>query len=132
MRLSLPLALALWMVLLVTASAAAHGRVFVSAGGGAPAHRITVAPPAVVVSPGFLTISAFHGVPQAAHVITPQRVIRPGTPFIVARPSTTFFPQTVLVSPPVQGALPLHDAVPPRGVVAKVIIVVPTGSTRRR
>jgi len=106
MRLRLPLALALGMVMLVTASAAAHGRVFVSAGGGVPAHRITVAPPAVVASPGFVTVSAFHGLPHAALVITPPRVIRPGTPVIVTRPSATCSPRTVLVSPPVQGSLP--------------------------
>ena len=132
MRLRLPLALALWMVMLVTASAAAHGRVFVSAGVGAPRHRITVAPPAVVVSPGFVTVSAFHGRPQAAIVITPHRAIRPGTPVIVTRPSATFFRQTAVVSPPVQGAFPLHVTVPPRGIGPKVIIVVPTGSTRQR
>jgi hypothetical protein len=128
MRLSLPLALALWMVMLVTASAAAHGRVFVSAGGGAPAHRITAAPSAIVVSPGFATDSAFHGVPHAARVITPRRGIRPGIPVIVTHPSATFFLPTVLVSPPVQEALPLR-AVPPKSVVPKVIIVVPSGST---
>ena len=78
MRLSLPLAL--WVVMLVTASAAAHGRVFVNAGGGAPVHRITVVPSAVVVAPDFVAVSAFHGVPHAALVSTPPRVIRPGTP----------------------------------------------------
>jgi hypothetical protein len=130
MRLSLPLAF--WVVMLVTASAAAHGRVFVSVGGGAPAHRITVAPPAVVVSPGFVTISGFHGVPHAALVITPQRAIRPGIPVLVTRPSATFFPQTVVVSPSVRGAFPHPSTVPPRGVVPKVILVVPTGSTRQR
>jgi hypothetical protein len=130
MRLRLPLTL--WMVMLVTASAAAHGRVFVSAGGGAPTHRITVAPSAVVVSPGFVTVSAFHGLPQAALVITPHRAIRPGTPVIVTRPSATFFRQTVLVSPPVQRAFPLHVTVPPRAIGPKVIVVVPPGSTRQR
>jgi hypothetical protein len=130
MRLSLPLAL--WAVLLVTASAAAHGRVFVSAGGGAPIHRITVLPSAVVVSPGFVTVSAFHGVPPAALVITPARAIRPGIPVLVTRPSATFFPQTVVVSRSVPGAFPLLVTVPPRGVGPKVLLVVPTGSTRQR
>jgi len=108
MRLRLPLALALGMVMLVTASAAAQGRVFVSAGGGVPAHRITVAPPAVVASPGFVTVSAFHGLPHAALVITPPRGIRPGIPVLVTRPSATFLPRTVVVSPPVQGTAPRH------------------------
>jgi hypothetical protein len=130
MRLSLPLAL--WVVMLVTASAAAHGRVFVSVGGGAPAHRITVVPSALVVSPGFVTVSAFHGVPHAALVITPQRVIRPGTPVLVTRPLATFFPQTVVVSPPVPGAFPHRLTVPPRRVGPKMILVGPTGSTRQR
>jgi hypothetical protein len=130
MRLSLPLALG--VVMLVTASAAAHGRVFVSAGGGAPVHRITVGPSALVVSPGFVTISGFHGVPHAALVITPQRVIRPGTPVLVTRPSATFIPQTVVVSPPVPGALPHRLTVPSRRVGPKVILVVPIGSTRQR
>jgi hypothetical protein len=132
MRLSVPVALALWVVMLVTASAAAHGRVFVSAGGGAPAHRITVAPPAVVVSPGFVTVLGFHAVPHAALVITPQHAIRPGIPVIVTHPSATFFPQTVVVPPPVQSAIPHRITVPPRGVVPKVILVGPTGSTRQR
>jgi hypothetical protein len=127
MRLRLPLALG--MVMLVTASAAAHGRVFVSAGGGAPAHRITVVPSAVVVAPGFVAVSAFHGVPHAALVITPPRAIRPGIPVIVTRPSATFFRQTIVVSPSVQGAFPLRVTVPPRGTGPKVIVVVPTGST---
>jgi hypothetical protein len=130
MRLSLPLAL--WVVLLVTASAAAHGHVFVSAGGSAPAHRITVVPSALVVSPGFVTVSAFHGVPHVALVITPPRAIRPGIPVIVTRPSATFFPQTVVVSPPVPRAFPHRLTVPPRRVGPKVILVVPTGSTRQR
>lgn len=132
MRLSLPLAFALWMVMLGTASAAAHGRVFVSAGGGAAAHRITVAPSAVLVSPGFVPVSAFHGGPHAALVITPQRAIRPGILVIVTRPSATFFPQTVVVSRPVPGAFPLHVTVPPKGVGPKVILVGPTGATRQR
>jgi hypothetical protein len=130
MRLSLPLAL--WVVMLVTASAAAHGRVFVNAGGGAPVHRITVVPSAVVVAPGFVAVSAFHGVPHAALVSTPPRVIRPGTPVLVTRPSATFFPQTIVVSPPVPGALPHRLTVPPRRVGPKVILVVPIGSTRQR
>jgi hypothetical protein len=130
MRLSLPLAF--WVVMLVTASAAAHGRVFVRAGGGAPVHRITVVPSAVVVSPGLVAVSAFHGVPPAALVITPQRAIRPGIPVIVTRPSATFFPQTVVVSPPVSGAFPHRLTVPPRRVGPKVILVVPTASTRQR
>jgi hypothetical protein len=121
----LRLSLALWMVMLVTASAAAHGRVFVSTGGGVPAHRITVALPAVVVSPGFVTVSGVHAVPHAALVITPQRAIQPGRPVIVTHRSATFFPQTVLVSPPVQGAVPLRVTVSPRGVVPKVIMVYP-------
>jgi hypothetical protein len=128
MRRSLPLAF--WVVLLVTASAAAHGRVFFSGGVGAAAHRITVAPSAVVVSPGFVTVSPFHGVPQAAGVITLQSAIRPSIPVIVTSPSATFFPRTFLVSPLVQGALPSHVTVSPRSVVPKVIIVVPTDSTR--
>jgi hypothetical protein len=132
MRLRLPLAIALWMVMLVTASAAAHGRVFVSAGGGSPTHRITVAPPAVLVSPGVVTVSGFHGVPHTALVITPQHAIRSGRPVIVTRPSATCFPQTILVSPPVQGAFPLRVTVPPTGIGPKVIMVVPTGSTRQR
>jgi hypothetical protein len=130
MRLSLPLAL--WVVMLVTASAAAHGRVFVNAGGGAPVHRITVMPSARVVSPGFVTVSAFHGVPHVALVITPQRAISSGIPVIVTRPLVTFFPQTVAVSPPVPGAFPHRVTVPPRRVGPKVILVVPTGSTRQR
>jgi hypothetical protein len=130
MRLSVPLAL--WVVMLVTASAAAHGRVFVSVGGGAPVHRITVVPSAVVVAPGFVAVSAFHGVPHAALVITSPRAIRPGIPVIVTRPSATFFPQTVVLSPPMPGAFPLHASVPPRRVAPKVILVVPTASTRQR
>ena len=132
MRLRLPLALALGMVMLVTASAAAHGRVFISTGGGVPVHRITVAPPAVVISPGFVTVLGFHGVPRAGLVITPQRAIRPGIPVLVTRPSATFFPQTSVVSPPVPGTVPHRVTVPPRGVVPKVIMVGPTGSTRQR
>jgi hypothetical protein len=130
MRLSLPLALG--VVMLVTASAAAHGRAFVSAGGGAPLHRITVVPSAVGGSPGFVTVSAFHAVPHATLVIIPQRAIRPGIPVIVTRPSAVFFPQTVVVSPPVQGPFPHRGTVPPRGVGPKVILVVPTGVTRQR
>jgi hypothetical protein len=130
MRLSLPLAV--WVVLLVTASAAAHGRVFVRAGGGAPIHRITVVPSAVVVAPGFVAVSAVHGVPPAALVITPPRAIRPGIPVLVTRPSATFFPRTVVGSPPVPGAFPHRLTVPPRGVGPKVILVGPTGSTRQR
>jgi hypothetical protein len=123
MRLRVPLAFALWVVMLVTASAAAHGRVFVSASGGSPA---------VVVSPGFVTVSGFHGVPHAALVITQQHAIRPGIPVIVTHPSATFFPQTVVVPAPVQSAIPHRITVPPRGVVPKVILVGPTGSTRQR
>jgi hypothetical protein len=130
MRLSLPLAL--WMIMLVTASAAAHGRVFVSAGAGALVHQMTVAPSAVIVSPGFVTVSAFHGGPHATLVITPQRALRPGIPVIVTRPSATFFPQTVVVSPPVQGALPHRVTVPPRGIGPKMINVTPMSSTRLR
>jgi hypothetical protein len=130
MRLSLPLAL--WVVMLVTTSAAAHGRVFVSASGGAPVHRITVVPSAVVVSPGLVAVSALHGIPPAALVITPQRAIRPGIPVIVTRPSATFFPQTVVLSPHMPGAFSLHVTVPPRRVAPKVIMVVPTASTRQR
>jgi hypothetical protein len=129
MRLSVPLALGVFM--LVTASAAAHGRVFVHAGGGAPAHRITVAPSAVVVSPAFVTVSAFHGVPHAPLVITPPRAIRPGIPVIVTRPSAMFFPRVVVVSPPVPGAFPHRLTVPPRSVGPKVIIVGPSGSIRQ-
>jgi hypothetical protein len=132
MRLRLPLALALWMVMLVTASAAAHGRVFVSAGVGAPRHRITVAPSAVVISPGVVKVSPFHGRPPAAIVITPHRAIRPGTPVIVTLPSDTFFRQTAVVSPPVQRTFPPHVTVPPRSIGPKVIIVAPTGSTSQR
>jgi hypothetical protein len=130
MRLSLPLAF--WVVMLVTASAAAHGRVFVTAGGGAPVHRITVVPSAVVVAPGFVTVSGFHGVPHAGLVITPQRAIRLGRPVLVTRPSATFFPQTIVVSPPVPGTIPHRVTVPPGGVVPKMIMVRPTGSTRQR
>jgi hypothetical protein len=130
MRLSVPLALG--VVLLVTASAAAHGGVFVSAGGGAPAHRIRVVPSAVVVSPGLVTVSAFHAVSHATLVSTPQRAIRPGIPLIVTRRSAKFFPRTVVVSPPVRGAFPHHITVPSRGVGPKVIMVGPTGSTRQR
>jgi|Tabmets5t2r1_1033131.scaffolds.fasta_scaffold175220_1 hypothetical protein len=130
MRLSLPLAF--WVVMLVTASAAAHGRVFVSAGGGTPVHRITVVPSAVVVSPGFVAVSAVHSIPPAALLITPQRSIRPGIPVLVTRPSVTFVPRTVIVSPPVPGAFPHRVTVPPRRVGPKVILVGPTGSTRQR
>jgi hypothetical protein len=130
LRLSLPLAL--WPVMLVAAGAAAHGRVFVSAGVGAPAHRITVAPSAVVLSPRFVTVTAFHGISQVALVITAQRAIQPGVPGIVTRPSATFFPRIVFVSPPVRGPLPRRGIVPPRSVVPKVIFVVPTGSTHQR
>jgi hypothetical protein len=130
MRLRLPLALALWVVMLVTASAAAHGRVFVSAGGGALAHRMTVVPSAVVFSPGFGTVSGFHGVPHAAFVSTPRRAIPPGILVIVTRPSATFFPRTILVSPPVRSALPHPVSVPPGRVGPKVIMVGPTGSIR--
>lgn len=130
MRLSL--SLALWMVMLATASAAAHGRMFGSAGVGALAHRITVAPSAGVVSPGFVTVSAFHAVPRPARVITLRRAIRPGIPVIVTHPSATFFPHTVWVSPPAQRALPHGLTLPPRGAVPKVIMVVPTASTRQR
>jgi hypothetical protein len=130
MRLSLPLAIG--VVMLMTASADAHSRVFVGARVGVPAHPIVVAPSAVVVSPGFLTASAFHGVPRGAFVITSQRAIRPGIPVIVTRRSATFFPQTVVVSPSVPDALPLHVTVPPRRVGPKVILVEPTGSTRQR
>ena len=130
MRLSLPLTLG--VVLLVTASAPAHGRVFVSAGGGAPVHRISVVPSALVLSPGFVTVSAFHGVPHVALVITPQRAIHPSIPVIVTRPSATFFPQTAVVLPTGQGAFPHRFTVPPKRVGPKVILVVPTGSTRQR
>jgi hypothetical protein len=118
--------------MLVTTSAAAHGRVFVSAGGGAPVHRITVVSSAVVVSPGFVAVSAVHGVPPAALVITPQRAIRPGIPVIVTRPSATFFPRTVMVSPLVPVAFPHRVTVPPRRVGPKVIMGGPTGSTHHR
>jgi hypothetical protein len=130
MRLSLPLAL--WVVMLVTTSAAAHGRVFVSASGGAPVHRITVVPSAVVVAPGLVAVSALHGIPPAALVITPHRAIRLGRPVLVTRPSATFFPQTIVVSPPVPGTIPHRVTVPPGGVVPKVIMVRPTASTRQR
>jgi hypothetical protein len=130
MRLRLPLALG--MILLVTASAAAHGRVFVRTGGGMPTHRITVAPSVVVISPGFVTVSGFHVVPHAVIAISPPRGIRPGIPVLVTRPSATFFPWTVVVSPPVQGTVPHRVTVSPRGVVPKVIMVRPTGSTRQR
>jgi hypothetical protein len=132
MRLRLPLALALWMVILVTASASAHGRVFIGAGVGAPRHRITVVPSAVVISPGVVKVSPIHGHPPAVSVVTPHRAIRPGTPVIVARPSDTFFGQTVVVSPPVQGTFPPHVTVPRRGIGPKVIIVAPTGSASQR
>jgi hypothetical protein len=89
-------------------------------------------PSAVVVAPGFVAVSAFHGVPHAALVITPPRAIRPGIPVIVTHPSVAFFPQTVVVSPRVQGALAHRLTVPPRGVGPKVILVGPTGSTRQR
>src|SRR5262245_55651231 len=130
MRLSLPLAF--WVVMLVTASAAAHGRVFVSAGGGALVHRFTVMPSAHVVSPGFVTVSAFHGVLPAALAITPPRAVRPGIPVIVTRPSATFFPRTVVVSRSVPDAFPHRLTVPPTRVGPKVILVVPTASTRQR
>src|SRR5262245_60349408 len=127
MRLSLPLALG--VVMLMTASADAHSRFF---GGrfGVPAHRFMVAPSAVVVSPGFLTASAFHSVPRAALVITSQGAINPGIPVIVTRRSTMFFPQTVVVSPLVTDALPLRVTVPPRHVGPKVILVGPTDLTQ--
>jgi hypothetical protein len=130
MRLRVPLALG--MIMLMTASAAAHGRVFIGAGVGVPVHPITVAPPTVVASPGFVTISSLPIAPQVPIVITPQTAIRPGPLVIVTRPSATFFPQTVFISPPVQGAFPHRVTGPPRGVVPKVIMVRPIRSTRPR
>jgi hypothetical protein len=130
MRPSVPLALG--MVMLMAASAAAHGRAFIGARVGVPVHPITVAPPAVVASPGFVTISSFPIAPRVPLVITPRLAIRPGPLVIVRRPSATFLPQTVFVSPPVQGAFSPRVTGPPRGVVPKVILVGPTGSTRQR
>jgi hypothetical protein len=132
MHLRVPLALAFGVVMLVTASATAHSRGFVGARVGVPAHPITVGPRAVVASPGFVTVSAFHGVPHVAFVITPRRAIRPGPLVIVTRPSAMFFRQTVVVSPLVRGASPRRVTDPPRGIVPKVILVGPTGSTRQR
>jgi hypothetical protein len=68
MRLSLPLAIG--VVMLMTASADAHSRVFVGARVGVPAHPIVVAPSAVVVSPS---------VPDALplHVTVPPRRVGP-------------------------------------------------------
>jgi hypothetical protein len=124
MRPSVPLALG--MIMLMTASAAAHGRVFIGAGVGVPVHPITVAPPTVVAS--FVTISSVPMAPQVPIVITPQTAIRPGPLVIVTRPSAAFFPQTVFISPPVQGAFPHRVTGPPRGVVPKVILVRPIRS----
>jgi hypothetical protein len=132
MRHALSLTIALWVVMLVTTSATAHSRVFVGGRVGVPVHPSKLAPRAVVVSPGFVTVSPFHGIPQAAIVITPPRAIRPGTPLIVTRPSATFFPRTVFVSPPVRGAFPLRVTVPRMGVAPKVIMVETTRSTHQR
>jgi hypothetical protein len=130
MRLSWPLAFG--VVMLVTTSAAAHGRVFVRDGGSAPVHRITLVPAAVVVAPGFVAVSAANRVPPTALVIAPQRAIRPGIPVLVTRPSAAFFPRTVMLSSPVPGAFPHRVAVAPRRVGPKVILVGPTGSIRQR
>jgi hypothetical protein len=130
MRHALSRALALGVVMLVTTSATAQSRVVVGARVGVPVHSSTMAPRAVVVSPGFVTIPPFHGIPQTAIVTTPQRVIRPGSPVIVTSPSATFLPHTGFVSPPLQGAFPLRVTVPRTGVGPKVIIVETTGSTR--
>jgi hypothetical protein len=132
MRHALSLALALCVVMLVTTSATAHRRVLVGIRVGVPVHPSKIAPRAVIVSPGFVTVSPFHGIPQAAIVIPPQRAIRPGTQVSVTRPSATFFPHTGFVSPPLQGAFPLRVTVPRRGVGPKVIIEVTTDSTRHR
>jgi hypothetical protein len=132
MRQRLSLALALGMVMLMSATAAAHGRAFVRGRVGVFAHPITVARPMVGVSPGFVTVSPFRNVPQAAFVIAPPGAIRRGTPVIVHNASSMFFPQTVLVSPPLQGTFPLRVTVPSRSVVPRVIMVVTPGSTRKR
>jgi hypothetical protein len=132
MRHALSLAIALWGVMLVTTSATAHSRVFIGGRVGVPVHPSKLAPRAVVVSPGFVTLSPFHGIPQAAIVITPQRVIRPRIPLIVTRPSATFLPHPGFVSPPLKGAFPLRVTVPRTGVGPKVIIVDTTGSRRHR
>jgi hypothetical protein len=132
MRHRLSLALALWVVKLVTTSATAHSHVFVGARVGMPVHPSKLAPRAVVVSPGIVTVSPFHGIPQAAIVIPSQRAVRPGIPLIVTRPSVTFFPHTGFVSPPLKGAFPLRVTVPRTRVGPKVIMVKTTSSTRHR
>jgi hypothetical protein len=132
MRHRLSFALALGVVMLVTTSATAHSRVFLGSRVGVPVHRLKVAPRPVVVSPGFVTGLPFHGFPQAAIVIPPKRVIRPGIPLIVTPPSVTFVPHTGFVSPPLKGAFPLRVTVPRTRVGPKVIMVDTTGSTRQR
>ena len=132
MRHALSLTIALWVVMLVTTSATAHSRVFVGGRVGVPVHPSKLAPRAVVVSPSVVTVSPFHGIPQAAIVITPQRTIRPGRPVIVTRPSAPFFPRTGFVSPPLQGAFPLRVTVPRTPVGPKVIMVETTRSTHQR
>jgi hypothetical protein len=132
MRHRLSLALALGVVMLVTTSATAHSRVVVGARVGVSVHPSKLAPRAVVVSPRVVTVSPFHGIPQAAIVITPQRVIRPRIPLIVTRPSVTFVPHRGFVSPPLKGAFPLTVTVPRTGIGPNVIIVDTTSSTRHR
>jgi hypothetical protein len=132
MRLRVLFVLTLWTVMLVTATAAAHGRVFGSAGHRALAHRITLVPPAIVVSPGLVAVSRVHAVPQAVLVITPPRAIRPGVPVIVRHPSATFLPPPVTVSPPVPGAGPPHVTVPARRLPPQMIMVGPASATHQR
>jgi hypothetical protein len=132
MRHRLSLTLALWVIMLVTTSATAHSRVFVGARVGVPVHPSKLAPRAVVVSPGFVTVSPFHGIPQAEIVTPAQRAIRSGTPVIVTRPSGMFFPHTGFISPPLMGAFPVRIIVARTGVGPKVIIVDTTGSRRHR
>jgi hypothetical protein len=132
MRHALSLAVAVSVVMLVTTSATAQSRVFISAAIGVPVHPHKLTPRPVIASRSFLTVSPFHSIPQAAIVSTLQRAIRPGTPVMVTRPSTTFVARTVLVLSPVQGAPPHPITVPRSGVVPKVLIVVTTDSTRQR
>lgn len=91
-----------------------------------------MAPRVVIVSPGSVTVSPFHGFPQAAIVIPPQRIIRPGIPLSITRPSLTLFSHTGFVSPPLKGAFPLRVTLPRKGVGPDVIMVGTTGSTRHR
>jgi hypothetical protein len=132
MRLRVLFILALLAVMLVTATAAAHGRVFGSAGHRARAHRITVAPSAIVVAPGLVAVSGVHVVPQVILVITPPHAIRPSVPVIVRHPSATFFPPPVTASPPVPDAGPTRVTVPARRLGPQIIMVGPAGATHQR